>query len=91
VAAPLWIAENCVEITASIGIAVFPDSAESITDLLKCADLAMYHAKRSGKNAYHMQLQGEAPPRLSTPPPGTADMRGVLGFPSTRSPRAMQK
>jgi diguanylate cyclase (GGDEF)-like protein len=90
VSAPLWIAENCVEITASIGIAVFPDSAESITDLLKCADLAMYQAKRSGKNAYHMQLDGETPPRLSTPAPSADDVRGVLGFPSTRA-RSIEK
>jgi len=90
IGAPCWIDDNCVEITASIGIAIFPDSAESITDLLKCADSAMYEAKRAGKNAFHMQLGGEAPPRLSSQPPPVSDVRGVLGFPSLR-PRAIQK
>jgi two-component system cell cycle response regulator len=90
VAQPFWIAENSVEITASVGISVFPDSAESITDLLKCADSAMYQAKRGGKNAYNMQLGGEAPPRLSTEPPAVSDIRGVLGFPSMR-PKVVQK
>jgi diguanylate cyclase (GGDEF)-like protein len=84
VSAAIWIGEHRIDITASIGVAVFPDSAESITDLLKCADQAMYEAKRAGKNSFHMQLGGEAPPRLSVPPPATSDIRGVLGFPSMR-------
>jgi diguanylate cyclase (GGDEF)-like protein len=90
VSGPVWMGENCVETTASIGISVFPDSAESITDLLKCADCAMYEAKRAGKNAFHMHIDGEAPPRLSSQPPPANDMRGVLGFPSLR-PRAARK
>jgi diguanylate cyclase (GGDEF)-like protein len=90
VSAAIWIGEDRIDITASIGIAVFPDSAESITDLLKCADQAMYQAKRTGKNSFHMQLDGEAPPRLSVPPPATSDIRGVLGFPSMR-PKVVKK
>jgi two-component system cell cycle response regulator len=90
ISAPFWVDDSCVEVTASIGIAVFPDSAESITDLLKCADSAMYEAKRSGKNSFHLQLGGEAPPRLSSQPPPLSDVRGVLGFPALR-PRAVQK
>lgn len=31
---------------ASIGIALFPDDGENATELLKCADIAMYAAKR---------------------------------------------
>lgn len=37
---------------ASIGITVYPDDGDSVPDLVKHADLAMYHAKRSGKNNY---------------------------------------
>jgi predicted signal transduction protein with EAL and GGDEF domain len=37
---------------ASIGITVFPDDGENVEDLVRHADLAMYHAKRSGKNNY---------------------------------------
>ncbi len=37
-------------ITASIGIASFPDDADDITKLLSHADTAMYQAKRAGKN-----------------------------------------
>lgn len=38
-------------LTASLGIATYPDDATSVNDLLQAADEAMYRAKRSGKNA----------------------------------------
>lgn len=34
----------------SIGVAVFPDHAEDAVTLFRCADAALYEAKRSGKN-----------------------------------------
>jgi diguanylate cyclase (GGDEF)-like protein len=40
-----------VRITASFGVATFPEDARSKKDLLLLADQAMYHVKRSGKNA----------------------------------------
>ncbi len=39
-----------VRITSSIGIAVFPNDAESDTALISAADQALYIAKRSGRN-----------------------------------------
>ncbi|WP_371193411.1 EAL domain-containing protein [Glaciecola sp. SC05] len=41
---------NTVSIGASIGVATYPSSADNARDLLKHADLAMYEAKRTGKN-----------------------------------------
>jgi diguanylate cyclase (GGDEF)-like protein len=78
-ALPTWVSGVEVCITASIGIALFPDSAESITELLKCADAAMYQAKKLGKNGYHISAGGgEPPPRLSArPPPLVSDVRAV--------------
>jgi diguanylate cyclase (GGDEF)-like protein len=43
-----------VKLTASIGIAVFPDQARSADSLIESADCAMFSAKRSGGN----RLQG---------------------------------
>ena len=37
---------------ASIGLAVYPEDGQSIEDLIKHADIAMYDAKRDGGNAY---------------------------------------
>jgi diguanylate cyclase (GGDEF)-like protein len=37
-------------LTASFGVAAFPEHAESAADLLEKADLAMYEAKAGGKN-----------------------------------------
>ncbi|MCB1774010.1 MAG: EAL domain-containing protein [Gammaproteobacteria bacterium] len=37
---------------ASIGITLFPHDGDTVADLVKHADLAMYHAKHSGKNNY---------------------------------------
>ncbi len=45
-------------VSASIGIAVYPDDGQDVDNLIKAADGAMYDAKQSGKNAY----------RFCTPP-----------------------
>ncbi|MGA9335517.1 MAG: EAL domain-containing protein [Rudaea sp.] len=43
-----------VMISPSIGISVYPDHAQVPTDLLKCADTAMYQAKEAGRNMYQV-------------------------------------
>lgn len=43
--------ELAIHITVSIGIASFPDDAQTLTELLGCADDALFSAKRQGKNA----------------------------------------
>lgn len=44
--------DNQVSISASIGIAMYPNDAETAEELLKCADLAMFNAKDEGRNRY---------------------------------------
>lgn len=44
--------EYNMKITASIGIALCPESGQTISELLKHADIAMYQAKKSGKNRH---------------------------------------
>jgi diguanylate cyclase (GGDEF)-like protein/PAS domain S-box-containing protein len=48
------------EIAASIGVALFPAHGETMTDLLKHADAALYEAKRDGRGTIRF-----APPLLS--------------------------
>lgn len=49
---PLKINRQDLVISASIGIALYPESATDSGDLLKAADLAMYSAKKNGKNKW---------------------------------------
>ncbi|MDH3320780.1 MAG: EAL domain-containing protein [Betaproteobacteria bacterium] len=39
-------------ITASVGVATFPNDGDSADALLKCADIAMYRAKESARNSF---------------------------------------
>jgi diguanylate cyclase (GGDEF)-like protein len=41
-----------VSVCASIGIAVYPDDADNIEQLVDCADQAMYRSKRAGGGCY---------------------------------------
>ena len=50
---PYNIDAHTVHVTASIGIAAYPDDGVNTETLLKNADVAMYHAKESGRNAKH--------------------------------------
>ena len=47
---PYLFAGKKLHISASIGIAVFPDDGEDIDTLLKNSDAAMYQAKEAGRN-----------------------------------------
>ena len=49
-AQPFALSAGTVQISASIGVAVYPQDATTVDGLVRCADLAMYSAKHSGKN-----------------------------------------
>ena len=49
---PITIAEHDCHVSASIGITVYPTDGSTADELIKHADIAMYHAKDRGKNAY---------------------------------------
>ncbi len=50
VAVPFELGEDVVHLTASLGIARFPEDAVTGPDLISAADQAMYVAKSSGRN-----------------------------------------
>ena len=56
------IEDNLVQtrVTVSFGISSYPAHADNVKDLIKCADIAMYRAKSSGKNCtviYNQELE----------------------------------
>lgn len=42
--------DDLLQVTASVGIAMYPRHGDQVTDLLEKADQAMYQAKQAGKN-----------------------------------------
>ncbi len=47
---PYHINDKELHISASIGMAIFPDDGEDVDTLLKNSDVAMYYAKENGRN-----------------------------------------
>lgn len=50
---PVQLSNAVTAISGSIGVAIFPDDGLTSQTLLNHADLAMYAAKKAGKNNYH--------------------------------------
>ena len=49
---PFLLENHKIHITASIGIAIYPDHGDNIAFLLRNSDRAMYAAKKNGRNRY---------------------------------------
>jgi len=54
---PFSLSNREVYISASIGIALYPDDALSITDLIKHADQTMYTAKNEGRSRFRFFIK----------------------------------
>ncbi len=50
--APFLYKDKSYYISASVGVSLFPEHGQQAEQLLQFADLAMYHAKQSGRNRY---------------------------------------
>ncbi|WP_318503621.1 sensor domain-containing diguanylate cyclase [Bacillus sp. T3] len=53
---PFIVAEYKLNVSASIGISIYPIAGEDMGTLLKKADVAMYRAKHNGKNHYQLYI-----------------------------------
>ncbi|PWR21479.1 diguanylate cyclase domain-containing protein [Zavarzinia aquatilis] len=62
-AAPIKVAGKSLDVTVSIGMAIFSRDGTDPETLLKAADMAMYLAKRAGRNGYR-RASDEGRPRL---------------------------
>src|SRR5207244_6078393 len=68
VQAPMSIGGTNIEVSASIGIALYPEDGADPETLLRNADSAMYRAKESGRNTYQLcteDMKRRAQERLS--------------------------
>ncbi|WP_236783678.1 EAL domain-containing protein [Azospirillum humicireducens] len=51
-ASPFTVGGQNFVVTPSIGISLYPDDADDPEGLIRCADIAMYHAKEQGRNGF---------------------------------------
>jgi diguanylate cyclase (GGDEF)-like protein len=52
---PIEFEGNSMKVTASIGLAMYPDNGANPSDLVNAADQAMYEAKDSGKDMVRLR------------------------------------
>jgi len=51
---PVVIGNHVIQVSASIGVTLFPEDDVDEDQLIRHADFAMYEAKQSGKNRFHV-------------------------------------
>ena len=65
---PFVVDSHQLFVSASIGVSVYPKDAADAAAVVRCADIAMYHAKNKGKNAFevfHAEMAHKASKRLA--------------------------
>ena len=59
VSQPYSIQGHGMNLTVSVGVSVYPTHGENVEALMKNADMALYEAKRSGKNDYRISAYAD--------------------------------
>ncbi|MFL0796459.1 MAG: EAL domain-containing protein [Cellvibrionaceae bacterium] len=64
---PFCLGSLDAEIGASVGISMYPMQAEDVSSMMRCADVAMYHAKNNllGCALYDIGIDNNSPERLA--------------------------
>jgi diguanylate cyclase (GGDEF)-like protein len=55
---PIVASGHDLSLTASVGVAIYPDDGKSVAELLQAADMALSHAKKAGRNGYQFHTVG---------------------------------
>ena len=69
-AEPVQLGDVSHVLTASMGVAIYPDSGITAERLLRAADQAMYVAKRRGRNRFHIYATDDHAVESVPPPAG---------------------
>jgi diguanylate cyclase len=64
---PYTIASHLLQLTASIGVSVYPEDRADSESLIQCADTAMYHAKEKRPKQKSILQRGDELPGRRTP------------------------
>jgi diguanylate cyclase (GGDEF)-like protein/PAS domain S-box-containing protein len=62
-ARPFTVGQHSLQLGVSIGVCLFPADGDDVDELLRLADMAMYRAKREGRN--RVRLHGEVVPEAA--------------------------
>jgi diguanylate cyclase (GGDEF)-like protein/PAS domain S-box-containing protein len=76
-ARPFTVEGRTLAVTASAGVAVYPEDGRDFAELLRNADAAMFHAKDTGRNGFRFfspELHARAAARLAL----ENDLRGAM-------------
>ncbi|WP_181885424.1 sensor domain-containing protein [Trinickia dinghuensis] len=74
---PIVVGENVFQISASVGVAVWPSDGQTVDELLQNADMAMYTSKGEGRNTlrfYDAKMNEKAKARATA----EAELRDAL-------------
>lgn len=74
---PFPVDHESIHLAGSIGIAIYPDDAETTSRLTSLADQAMYAAKTAGGNRFHFYQAGDEPHPAEVPQRPAPDARNV--------------
>jgi diguanylate cyclase (GGDEF)-like protein len=64
---PFRVNSRNIEVGVSIGVALMPEHATSVKDWVEKSDIALYEAKRRGRNRWMMYEAGMTPPSTRHP------------------------
>lgn len=64
---PIYVGQQKLAVSTSVGVAIYPDDAADIASLLRCSESAMYHAKACGRRQaqfYNQEVSASAKARF---------------------------
>ncbi|MBQ0798884.1 MAG: diguanylate cyclase [Porticoccaceae bacterium] len=72
--APFELPDQQLNVSGSVGIALYPDDGDDVVSLMKHADQAMYRAKAEGRNGFY-SISDERPTQVSQGPYYPSELR----------------